>query len=104
MTNAVQDPEPILISIMRSRPVGEIRYLPGDPIPMTGTSVPGFLAELDRWEAEIRQDQMAKDAEIVRNQVYAPRPSLEITRSVNECDIIVNAALGKAANAISAQS
>lgn len=49
--------EPLLVSVMRRKPTGEVRHQP-ESGPKTGTSTRGFLAELDEMLAEAVKDAL----------------------------------------------
>jgi hypothetical protein len=49
--------EPMIVSLMRRQPTGEIRYLSDTKgRGMIGTSTQGFLGELDKWVDEIKKE------------------------------------------------
>jgi hypothetical protein len=52
--------------------------------------------------ADAKREATIEAAKTVRAEIRPVRPGQELTRSVSECDIIVNASLGKAAHAVAA--
>ena len=56
--------EPMIVSLMRRTPTGEVRYIakPGER-GMIGTSTHGFLSELDAWLSSVRREAAAEALE-----------------------------------------